>query len=160
MTKTKRALLVVLAVACVFIMSGTAHGQVPAPGWQCMPYAGVADYTVASCSGYAPVFVYVGDGQSALAYFLLTIPEGAGNDCFSEPGWSPGPVELGAQPLSGVGANTLTGESLYLAATPGMPADQACLDSLRVPWPLVRLSAKRLGDHLVLVTAEPLPALK
>lgn len=128
---------------------------VPAPGWQCMPYAGVAEFEVAdtACTGHAPVFVYLGDGQAALAYFMLTLPvEG---NCFEgHGGWSP--VELGAQLVGGVGAHTLRGEGLSIDAIPGAPSDQSCLDSLRVPWPQTRVRVSRVDESHLLLTVEPL----
>lgn len=147
MTKTQRAMLVVLAAACVFIMSGAAHGQgVPAPGWQCMPYAGAANYTVDECTAAGPVFVYAGTNG---AYFIITLPN-ATDACFAghEPFTG---VELGAQLVTGVGANTLRGAGLTLDAIPGAPADQACLDSLRQPWPTGTLDMTYLdASHLLL----------
>lgn len=134
---------------------------VPAPGWQCLPYGGVAEYEIAdtACTGHAPVFAYLGDGQVALAYFMLTLRADADNNCFEgHNGWAG--VELGAQPVSGVGAHTLRGEGFYFDSIPGAPSDQSCLDSLRVPWPTTRVRVTRVDEGHLLLTVEPAFALQ
>lgn len=155
-----KKLLLFLAVTLIVVLAVPAFA-VPAPGWQCLPYGGVAEYEIAdtACTGHAPVFVYLGDGQTALAYFMLTLREDEDANCFEgHSGWAP--VEFGAQPVRGIGANTLRGEGLSFDALPGAPADQACLDSLRMPWPDVRVTVSRVDEGHLLLTAAPLPAVE
>lgn len=151
--------LAVLALLSLVLLSGVAEA-VPAPGWQCMPYAGVAEYTLDNCSDHSPVFVYLGDGTSVLAYAIFTVPVESGQGaCFPQArgGWVP--VEFGAQPVSSVGANTLRGEDIHVDFYPGAPSDQACLDSLRMPWPNVRVTYTRVDEQYVLMTMEPVTAV-
>lgn len=164
MTKMQKWAVMLLATILMFLVSGLAHGlglTTPTPGWQCYPFAGVAEYTntETGCVGHAPVFAYLGDGQIALAYFMVSVKADSQLNCMeSEAGWSP--LEFGAQAIGGYGAATLQGEGLEFAAIPGAPADQGCLDSLRVPWPQVRVTKHRVDESFVLMTVEPMPAVK
>lgn len=149
---------VMLFAALAILLSGIAHAAVP--GWQCYPFAGVAEYTVTdtACTGHAPVFAYLGDGQTALAYYMVSLTPDSPLNCFeAETGWTP--LELGAQMVNGYGAATLRGDALDFSATPGAPADQSCLDSIRPYFLNTRVVKTRIDDHYILLTVEPLPAL-
>lgn len=159
---TKRLLLILMVAVAVMLpataLLGAGLSSPPAPGWQCMPYAGVAEFTLDNCTDHAPVFVYLGNGTTVLAYAIFTAPSGsAPGTCFPQnhSGWSP--VELGAQPVSGVGAITLRGEDISVDFYPGAPSDQSCLDSLRVPWPNVRVTYTRIDELYVLMSMEAMP---
>lgn len=155
---TKKMLVLIAVTFVLMLVASAVFGQgltsTPVPGWQCMPYAGVAEYTIdGSCTNHAPAFVYAGDGQVVLAYAILTLPEDIDANCFyGHAGWSP--VEFGAEGvMENVAANTLRGEGVDIKLIPGAPADQACL-LVRQPAVQVRLTVSRIDQQHLLLSAE------
>lgn len=155
---TKKMLLMIAVALVALLVATSMWGQglasTPVPGWQCLPYAGTAEYTIdGSCTNHAPAFVYAGDGQVVLAYAVLTLAEDVDANCFyGHAGWSP--VEFNTEGVAeNVGAHVLRGENVEIKLIPGAPADQACL-LVRQPAVQVRLRTSRIDDQHLLLTAE------